>query len=91
MTFGTTAASVFLVSVLLPCIYKFGAEKGRLALVVSAITVLPLITLLLVFIPEDDELSFVKTLVIYALPIVEAFGLFLSYKLSCRIYKNKEL
>lgn len=91
MTFGTTVAAVFLVSVLLPCIYKFGAEKGRLALVAAALAVIPLIALFAVVIPKNAELSTVKALVIYSLPVVEMVGFYFSYKLSCRIYKNKEL
>lgn len=95
MIIGTTAASIFMVSVLLPCIYKFGAEKGRLALVVAAIVVAiaaaPIIALLALVIPENDELSFVKDLIKYILPIVEVIIFYLSYKLSCRIYSKKEL
>ncbi|HWP50196.1 MAG TPA: ABC-2 transporter permease [Clostridia bacterium] len=89
--FGTTGAALFLVMVLLPCIYKFGAEKARMAMVIIGVLITLILSLLAWLLPEDMNITAVKVLLFAALPIMEALGFYISYKLSCRIYQGKEL
>lgn len=91
IVFGTTAAGAFLVSVLLPCIYKFGAEKARLVLMLTGVLIALIISLGAWLLPENPDYAAVKVLLLVVLPIAEAVGFYLSYKLSCRIYQRKEL
>lgn len=91
IVFGTTAAGAFLVSVLLPCIYKFGAEKARLVLMLTGVLIALTISLGAWLLPENPDYAAVKVLLLVVLPIAEAVGFYLSYKLSCRIYQRKEL
>lgn len=88
---GTTTAGVFLISVLLPCIYKFGAEKARLVLMMAGVLIALIISLGAWLLPEDIDFPAVKILLLVVLPIAEAMGFYLSYRLSCRIYRGKEL
>ena len=90
-TLGTTAAGVFLVSVLLPCIYKFGAEKARLVLMLMGVLIGLTVSLGVWLLPEHIDYQTVKLLLLVVLPAVEIAGFYLSYKLSCRIYRRKAL
>lgn len=88
---GTTATGVFLVSILLPSIYQFGAEKARLVMMIAGVLIALVITLGAWLLPEEIDFSAAKMLLLVMLPIVEIAGFYLSYKLSCRIYSGKEL
>ncbi|MEA5135103.1 MAG: ABC-2 transporter permease [Candidatus Fimivivens sp.] len=88
---GATAAGMFLVSVLLPCIYKFGAEKARLVLMIAGVAIALFISLGAWLTPKGINIRTVKVLLLMVLPIAEVVGFFLSYRLSCRIYQRKEL
>lgn len=91
ITLGTTAAGAFLVSVLLPCIYKFGTEKARLVLMLAGVLIALVVSLGAWLLPENINYQAVKLLLLIVLPIVEIAGFYLSYKISCRIYRHKEL
>ena len=91
ITLGTTAAGAFLVSVLLPCVYKFGPEKARLALMLVGVLVGLTVSLGVWLLPGNLEYTAVKLPLIIVLPAVEIAGFYLSYRLSCRIYRRKEL
>ena len=88
---GTTAAGLFLILVLLPCIYKFGVEKARLVMVITGIVIGLMLSLGAWLLPKDIGSSTVKVLLFVVLPMVEAVGFYVSFKLSCRIYQAKEL
>ncbi|WMJ84167.1 ABC-2 transporter permease [Oscillospiraceae bacterium LTW-04] len=88
---GTTAAGMFLISVLLPCIYKFGAEKARLVLMVAGVLIALIISAIAWFLPEGFDFHAVKVLLLMVLSIAPVVVFYLSYLLSCRIYRGKEL
>lgn len=91
IVFGTTAAGMFLVSVLLPCIYKFGAEKARLVLMIAGVAIALIISLGAWLLPQDIDFRTVKVVLLVVLPIAQVLVFYLSYQLSCRIYRRKEL
>lgn len=90
--FGTVIASVLMLSVLLPMLYKFGVEKARIYFMIIMFSVYAVFILLLKskliffdFVYEGSE-----TMMISAVTLI-AFGLlFISYKISCGIMAKKE-
>lgn len=85
-----TGVSIFFISILLPAIFKFGVEKGRLLLFV--IIGIPSVILYLLYlakvpIPSEDQLF---TWIKFS-PILFILCFLLSYFLSCRIYLKKDL
>lgn len=91
MTFGTMAAGTFLVLVLLPCVYKFGVEHARLLMMAMGVLIALIIMLGAWLWPENANYQVVKPLLLVGLPAAEIAGFYLSYKLSCRLYRRKEL
>lgn len=91
MTFGTMAAGAFLVLLLLPCVYQFGVERARLMLMVMGVLIALVVMLGAWLWPGNIDYRVVKPLLLVGLPAVEVAGFYLSYKLSCRIYRRKEL
>ncbi len=89
--FGTTASGVFLMLVLLPCIFKFGPEKARLMLMMAGVMIALLVTLVVFLLPEDADNQLLGRLLLVVIPIAEIVSFYFSYKLSCRIYTQKEL
>ncbi len=90
-TIGTAVSGAFLVSVLLPCIYKFGVEKARLVLMLVGVLVGLTVSLGAWLLPENIDYQAVKLLVLVVLPMAVIAGFYLSYKLSCGIYQRKAL
>ena len=81
--------SILFISLLLPIIFKFGVEKGRMLMIV----VLMLPTLIIMLLPEivktpPSEEMIVKAL--YALPFIIVIFYLLSIFISVNIYKKKE-
>ena len=81
--------SILFISLLLPIIFKFGVEKGRMLMIV----VLMLPTLIIILLPEivktpPSEEMIVKAL--YALPFIIVIFYLLSIFISVNIYKKKE-
>lgn len=85
-------------SIQLPCIYKFGAEKGRIQLFI----VVALITLLtggILFIgdkininlPINNIINIIYNFLPIILILLTIVIYFISYKLSCKIYSKKEI
>lgn len=91
ITLGTTAAGMFLMLVLLPCIFKFGPEKARMVLMMAGVMIALIVTLGAVLSPENIDDRIVKGVLWGIIPLFEIAGFYLSYKLSCRIYAKKEL
>ena len=91
MTFGTMVAGAFLILVMLPCIYQFGVERARLLMMAMGVLVMLMLFLFAWLWPEHADYPVVKPLLLVGLPVVEMVCFYLSYKLSCRIYRHKEL
>lgn len=91
ITLGTTAAGMFLMLVLLPCIFKFGPEKARMVLMMAGVMIALIVTLGAVLSPENIDDRIVKGVLWGIIPLFEIAGFYLSYKLSCQIYAKKEL
>ncbi len=90
-------AVMFYLSFIIPLIIKFGSEKSRLFTV--AIILFPIVVVLLItktnIIPEAELQLFIENLKnnIYILALVPVIGvimMFISYRVTLRIYKNKE-
>ncbi|HIT19276.1 MAG TPA: ABC-2 transporter permease [Candidatus Fimivivens faecavium] len=87
-TAGSLIAALFLTSVMIPLIYRFGTEKSRLML--FAVAVLPTAALFLLYqsgvtITEQA----LKAALIAAVP-VSVVLFYLSYRVSAAIYERKE-
>ncbi len=94
MMLGIDAALLFLISILFPIIFKFGYEKGRIALIVvsfgiSGITIL-LSKIFQIQITASMTFFLEKYGVYMALAALLAI-LYGSYRLSRKIFLNKEL
>ena len=90
---GELLAIIFVISVLYPILFKYGAEKGRLAMIVVGLTLFGIFTLLTkvikIKIPKE-----VITLLDSYLPIVSIIVAIIligcSYLISKKIYLKKE-
>lgn len=81
--------SIIFFSLILPIMFKFGVEKGRMLMIV----VLMLPTIILMLLPEilkttPSEEMIIKAL--YALPFVIVIIFFISIFISISVYKKKE-
>lgn len=90
---GGLVALSFMQSIQIPCIYKYGAEKGRLQIYI----VMMIITVLLVIIinfTSNANLDFLNN-ISYLIPIIGLFlviiNYYISYLISCKIYLKKEI
>lgn len=86
--FVTLSVSIIFFSLLLPVIFKFGVEKGRLLMFI--VLMLPT---LIILIFKDSFSSITQDMIIkaiYGLPLLAIAILILSMLLSISIYKKKE-
>lgn len=88
---GVLPVSLVFVSLVIPLVYKFGVEKGRTVLIASFL----IASLLFVFLVKklgnaNIDFNNIKNLLIL-IPILSIAIMFISFKISCIIYKNKEL
>lgn len=82
------AIGLLLIDIALPFIYKVGVEKGRLGYIVMVVIVVALGGALASVIETISGNSvFYVSLILLAVAVA---GLFLSMKISCRIYRNKD-
>lgn len=102
-TFASSIATIigviFVISLLMPCFYKFGVQKGRVILFIAIMAVSLLIGVILSLF-ENSNLKiaeFFSTLenINYVILVVSAIFiilliLYISYLFSCKIFKNKE-
>lgn len=102
-TFASSIATIigviFVISLLMPCFYKFGVQKGRVILFIAIMAVSLLIGVILSLF-ENSNLKiaeFFSTLenINYVILVVGAIFiilliLYISYLFSCKIFKNKE-
>lgn len=88
---GSTLAIILLVSIVYPIIFKFGNEKGRIAMFVIAFLGTSLIALIFKTIKiSKDIILFMEQYGIIVLTIVSLIMLLTSYLLSKKIYAKKE-
>lgn len=86
--FVTLSVSIIFISLLLPVIFKFGVEKGRLLMFI--VLMLPTLIILMF---KDTFSSITQDMIIkaiYGLPLLAIAILILSMLLSISIYKKKE-
>lgn len=84
------SAGLLCVSLLLPVIFKFGSEKGRLAYYIIII-VTCVVGTLMINISEEMNISLPNRIPAFAIPAGAAILFVLSWLLSIRIYEKKEL
>lgn len=90
---GCLWAAFLIISFMFPVIYKFGVEKGRIVLFLFFFGVTGIAVLISenVSIPiPQNFLLFFKNYGQFLLPILIGFFLFVSYKISKRVYLKKE-
>ena len=89
------AVGVFLLqAILYPCIYKFGIEKSRIGIFIGVFGISGIASLLIknglmIQIPTDI-IVFFNQFWMFIIPLGIIFILFLSYKISTKIYEKKE-
>lgn len=90
-------ASLFILSIvtsiLFPILFKFGAEKGRIAILIITLFFVGIISVATKFISIDSlqsSASIIETVFKYVLPVLAVVSMFLSYLISKKIYIKKE-
>lgn len=89
---GTFFAILFFLAIILPIIFKFGVEKGRIGLFVIVFGFTGIVSLCFKYklsIPISI-LNFLENYGLFVLPVVAVFFFGVSYMLSQRIYAKKE-
>jgi len=90
---GCLIGILFIMIVMFPIMYKFGVEKGRIALFIISFGITGLAVLLSqniqINIPSN-VIDFFKNYYKVLIPIITCLFLFLSYKFSERFYAKKE-
>ena len=90
---GEILAIVFIMSLLFPIIFKYGSEKGRIAMVIAGLSIAGIVTLITKVLKikiSPSILNFI-TSNIYVLFIgISILMIGISYFLSKKIYLNKE-
>lgn len=90
---GSIFALTIVVSILYPLLFKYGSEKGRIILLVGVFGISGIGVLLMNNVKIDSTCNFIKFLDTYGLPIIaiaSVVSLIVSYKISKKIYFNKE-
>lgn len=89
----TIFAMSFLVAVTYPLVFKFGIEKGRLAMIIFIFGIAGLITILgeIVGLDNVEKFFYFLTDWYYIIcPIFTVVSLFISYLISMKVYLKKE-
>ena len=81
----------------IPCVYKWGAEKGRIQMfIVTAIIILLMLGVFAIGqksdinLPVNDIVNFIVNFLPVILMLATIIIYYISYKVSYKIYKNKE-
>ena len=96
-SFASILGIVFALSIIegiqIPCIYKYGAEKGRLQIYLIAMVIFLIIGVFYLLFPNInlDFLNTIEFIVPYILILLICLNYYISYKISCKIYFKKEL
>jgi len=91
--FGPVFATILLQSFMYPAIYKFGVEKARIGIfiVIFGVTIIAsIIAKFINFKSFFQKLDALNNYWIIIVPIIMITVLYASYKISEKIYKNKE-
>ena len=88
---GSVSAIVLIQAIMYPFIFKYGMEKGRIILFVLSFAIVGLIVLFskVINIPLNI-ISFFNNYWFIIVPIILTISLFISYKISKKIYLKKE-
>ncbi len=87
------STTIIMQSIMYPVIYKFGLEKARIGIFVGAFGLgflASLISKYVDFKPIIQHLDMLNNYLTFILPIVTIILLYISYKISEKVYKNKE-
>ncbi len=91
--FGSVFATILLQSFMYPAIYKFGVEKARIGIFIGVFGVAIIASIIAKFINFESlfqKLDALNNYWMIIFPIIMIIVLYASYKLSEKIYKNKE-
>lgn len=93
MAFVGLMVSVIFGSMSIPLVYKFGAEKGRVLLLVSFVVPLAICfivyeILMLFGVEITDQLVFV---ILCASPLIALIWVYIMYRISCSIFSKQEV
>lgn len=93
MAFVGLIVSVIFGSMSIPLVYKFGAEKGRVLLLVSFVVPLAICfivyeILMLFGVEITDQLVFV---ILCASPLIALIWVYIMYRISCSIFSKQEV
>ena len=88
---GSVSAIVLIQATMYPFIFKYGMEKGRIILFILSFAIVGLIVLFskVINIPLDI-ISFFNNYWFIIVPVILTISLFISYKISEKIYLKKE-
>lgn len=87
---GGIVGILFFVALLYPFIYKFGIEKGRLLILVVAFALSGIIGMIFTTINLSNLLSFLYKYGMYIIPLLSLIVIYISYKISMKLYLRKE-
>lgn len=90
---GVLVALSFMQSIQIPCIYKYGAEKGRLQIYIIMMIIVLIIGFGYMFLPTINLtfLDSIENIVPFILIIIIVVNYLVSYKISTKIYTKKEV
>lgn len=78
----------FILSIQIPCIFKYGAEKGRILMIILTIFTVSILYLLA---NSNINLYIFKNILPFILVLLHILIYYISYKVSYKIYNNREL
>ena len=93
----STVVGAFLGTIIIPIMYKFGAEKGRIIQMISVILIFSFISAIAIFLTKilpyefEDLLNILISYGYIIISIVMLIIYIISYKISCKIYSKKEI
>lgn len=76
-----------------PCIYKYGAEKGRMQIYIIMMIIFVLIGGIYYLFPKIDLgfMNKLENIIPFILMAIIILNYYLSYKISCKIYNKKDI
>ena len=91
--FGTVFGTLLVLAIMYPIIYKFGVEKARIGIFLIVFGIVIIGSLLANFIDLSNifkSLSFLEDYIILILIIIAILMVYISYKISEKIFSKKE-
>ena len=91
--FGLLLALAFMISILYPIIFKFGSEKGKIAMITVGISIAGIVLLFTKYIKIDISLDIIQNIEKF-LPIIclalSTLMITISYNIAKKIYSKRE-